>query len=165
MKLRILLLCALLLGAQTNFADIDQNFSNTLMFIVGHVSSDFSILKGKKYIADKDHPGERYLSKGKVMGAQWNDIVHDAAGWHYEGLMCYGNVARIEGYYRAYERDLRDIARNAGYKLTEQASADTALRSLPDRIYTWKQGSPVIKILIRPAGNEGMYQLLVQVSK
>jgi len=165
MKRAMLLLCGLLLAAQNNFGEINQTFSNTLMFIVGHVSSDFSILKGKQHVADAGQGGERYTSKGRVMGARWNDIVHDAAGWHYEGLMYEGEVQQLREHYKSYEAALREPMHNAGYTRTEQKHREAELAGSPDLVFTWKRGSPVIKLVILPGTAAGSYQLVVQVMK
>jgi hypothetical protein len=141
--------------------DIDQNFCNTLMFIVTHVSSDFTLLKGRKLEATKQYT--RYASKGKVTGTDASYIMHDTA-WRYEGVLYeYTSKEKLEAYYTEYERQL-ECVKNANYTYSEKANTIKGLEDYPE--VTWHHtGGVTICLKAGYRKSDGMYTLIVSVSK
>ncbi len=143
---------------------IDENFCNTLMFMVGYSRADFVDIKGKELEAIGDIA--RYIALRGVTGANASNIVSDSTGWHYEGILYQGASKKdLANYYNEYAADMDRCLPHSGYKLTEIPNKEKDLQDYPGLTYKYQTGEVTIDLRVEYSSINRVYTVALWVFK
>ncbi|MCD6013450.1 MAG: hypothetical protein K0Q79_3312 [Flavipsychrobacter sp.] len=143
---------------------IDQNFCNTLMFMVGYSRANFVDIKGKEL--ENTNGVARYVSLRGVVGANASNIVNDSVGWRYEGIFYQGTSKKdFAAYYEEYASDMDRCLPHSGYKLTETPNKEKGLENYPDLSYKYQTGEVTIEFKVAYSTVNGVYTATLSVFK